>query len=85
MRAVIDKFTVTNVSANNAVFSCNLVPDGGAVANSNEILEPRVIVPGQTYLCPELVGQILDPTSYISTLSDTASALVISVGGREIT
>jgi len=42
-------------------------------------------VPGETYLCPELVGQVLESGGFISTLAGTASALTFTASGREIT
>ena len=84
VKTIIDKFTVTNTSASNAVFSCNLVAVGGSAGDSNLIIDARVIVPNETYLCPELVGQTLEDDGFISTLAGTASALTISASGREI-
>ena len=85
VKTIIDKFTVTNVSASNAVFSCNLIASGGSAGNLNLVLDAKTLIPGETYLCPELVGQVLEDGGIISTLSDTASALTISASGREIT
>lgn len=84
-RAIIDKFTVTNISASNATLSVNIVPPSGSVADSNLIMDTRTIAPQETYTCPELVGQILVPGSIISTLASAASALTIRASGREIT
>lgn len=84
-KTIIDKFTVTNTSASNAVFSTNLVASGGAAGDANLVLKAKTIAPGQTYTCPELVGQVLESGGFISTLAGTASALTISAAGREIT
>lgn len=84
-RTIIDKFTVTNTSAAAAVLSINLVPATGTADASNTILDSKTIVPGETYLCPEIVGHMLNPGDFLSTLSDTATALVIAASGREIT
>jgi hypothetical protein len=85
VRAIIDKFTVTNTSANNVTFSCNLVTVAGAAATSNLIIDARTIVPDETYTCPELVGQALEAGGFISTLAGAASSLTIRASGREIT
>jgi len=85
VRCVIDKFTVTNVTANNVVFSTNLVASGDSPADDNLVLDARTIAPGETYNCPELVGQVIENGGFISTLAGTASALTISAAGREIT
>lgn len=84
-KTVIDKFTITNTTAANALFSCNLVVSGGAAADSNLIIDGRAIGPGETYSAVELVGQVLEPSGFISTLAGTAAALTIRASGREIT
>ena len=84
-RTIIDKFTVTNTSAANVAFSVNLVVSGGSAGASNLVLSAKNIVPGETYLCPELVGQVLDPGGFISTLAGAATSLTIRASGREIT
>lgn len=83
-RTIIDKFTVTNNSAGNVTFSANLVPTGNAPVTSNRVIDSRVIAPDETYLCPEIVGHVLDPGDFISTLAGTASALTMRASGREI-
>lgn len=84
-KTIIDKFTVTNTTGSNAVLSVNLVVAAGAAADGNLVLKAKTIAPGQTYLCPELVGQTLESGGFISTLAGTAAALTISASGREIT
>ena len=84
VKAIIDKFTVTNTSANNVTFSCNLVTVSGSAATSNLIIDTRTIVPDETYTCPELVGQALDVGGFISTIAGAATSLTIRASGREI-
>lgn len=83
--AVIDKFTATNVGGANALLSVHLVTAGGTAAADNCIVKERQIAPGETYTLPPLPGHILDMGDFISTLADTASAIVIRASGREIT
>lgn len=83
--AVIDKFTVTNTSAGNVVFSANLVTSAGTPGNDNLIIKTRSIAPNETYPCPELVGQILMSGGFISTMAGSATSLTIRASGREIT
>jgi hypothetical protein len=85
VKAIIDKFTVTNTSGNNVTFSCNLVTSGGAAGASNLIVDARSLVPDETYTCPELVGQTLEPGGFISTIAGSATSLTIRASGREIT
>ena len=85
VKAIIDKFTVTNTSANNVTFSCNLVTSGGTAGASNLIIDARTLVPDECYTCPELVGQALDVGGFISTLAGAVTSLTIRASGREIT
>jgi hypothetical protein len=85
VKAIIDKFTVTNTSASNVTFSCNLVTSGSSADASNRIIDARTLVPDECYTCPELVGQALDVGGFISTLAGAASSLTIRASGREIT
>ena len=84
-KALIDKATVTNTDTVNRSFSVNLVQSGGTAGNANLIIDDRTVVPGETYLCPELVGHELDPGAIISTIASAATALTLRVSGREIT
>ena len=82
---VIDKFTATNFSGAAATISVNLVTGSGAADNSNLIVKTKTLQPSETYTFPELVGQVLNPSGYISTLAGTATAVNIRASGREIT
>ena len=84
-RTIIDKFTVTNTSASNVTIAVNLVAFGGSAGVANLVLDEKNIVPGETYLCPELVGHVLEPGGFISTLAGAATSLTIRASGREIT
>ena len=84
-KTIIDKVTVTNTDTVNRTFSVNLVTSGGSPGNANLMIDDRAVVPGETYNCPELVGQVLEPGGIISTIASAASALTLRVSGREIT
>ena len=84
-KTIIDKATVTNTSANNVTLSVNLVTSGGSPGASNLIMDARAIAPDESYTCPELVGQVLEPGGFISTLASAATSLTLRVSGREIT
>ena len=84
-KAIIDKFTATNTTAGNVTISVNLVTSGSTPAASNLIVDARAIAPDETYTFPELVGQALDQSGYISTIASAASSLTIRASGREIT
>lgn len=84
-KTIVDKFTATNISAGTVVLSVNIVGSGASASPSNRVMSLRSIGPGECYQCPEVVGQMLEPGAYISTLCNTASALTLSASGREIT
>ena len=84
-KAIIDKFTVTNTSAGNVTINVNLVSSGGSAGVDNLVVDTRAIAPDETYTCPELIGQVLEPGSFISTLASSAASLTIRCSGREIT
>jgi hypothetical protein len=85
VRAIIDKATVTNTDSVARTFSVNLVTVGGSAGNANLVIDTRTVQPDETYLCPELVGQVLAPGGFISTIASNATALTLRVSGREIT
>ena len=83
--AIIDKFTATNYSGTAATISVNLVTAGGTAGNNDLIVKTKTLQAGETYTFPELVGHVLRPSGFISTLAGTASAINIRVSGREVT
>lgn len=82
---IIDKFTATNYNTAAATISVNLVTAAGAAGNSNLITKTKTLQPSEVYTFPELVGQVLNPGDFISTLAGTASAINMRVSGREVT
>jgi hypothetical protein len=82
---IIDKFTATNYSASAATISINLVTVAGSAGNDNLIVKTKTLLPNETYTFPEIVGQVLSPGAFISTIAGTASAVNIRASGREVT
>jgi len=81
---IIDKFTATNYSGASATISVNLVSPTGTASNDNLIIKQRTLAASETYIFPELVGQILPSGGFISTIAGTASAINMRVSGREV-
>jgi hypothetical protein len=81
---IIDKFTATNYSASAATLSVNLVTAFDNAGNQNLIIKNKTLLPSETYTFPEIVGQVLAPGGYISTIAGTASAINIRASGREV-
>ena len=82
---IIDKFTATNISAAPATISVNLVTQTYSPDDSNLIVKDKLLAASETYIFPELVGQILGSGAFISTIASTASAINMRVSGREVT
>jgi hypothetical protein len=82
---IIDKFTATNYSASAATISVNLVTSGGSAGNANLITKTKTLQPSEVYTFPEIVGQVLLPSGFISTIAGTASAINIRASGRDVT
>ena len=83
--AIIDKFTATNYSASAATISVNLVTAADTAGNQNLITKTKTLQASETYTFPELVGQVLSPSAFISTIAGTATAINIRASGREVT
>jgi hypothetical protein len=81
---IIDKFTATNYSASAATISVNLVTQFDAAGNQNLIIKAKTLLPSETYTFPELVGHVLQPGGFISTIASASSAINIRSSGREV-
>jgi len=81
---IIDKFTATNYSAAAATISVNLVTSGDTAGNQNLITKTKTLQPAEVYTFPELVGQVLSPSSFISVIAGTATAINVRASGREV-
>jgi hypothetical protein len=81
---IIDKFTATNYSASAATISINLVTQFDSAGNQNLIIKNKTLLPSETYTFPELVGHVLQPGGFISTIASASSAINIRSSGREI-
>lgn len=84
-QALIDKFTAVNYSGNTATLTVYLVATGGTPGDINAVLRAKSLLPGETYQCPELVGHVLNPGNFISTLASTPGSIAIRASGREVT
>ncbi len=81
---IIDKFTATNYSASAATISVNLVTQFDSAGNQNLIIKAKTLLPSETYTFPELVGHVLQPGGFISTIASASSAINIRSSGREV-
>ena len=82
---ILDKFTATNYSSAAATISVNLVTGADTAGNQNLVTKTKTLQPGEVYTFPEIVGQVLMPSSFISTIAGTAASINIRASGREVT
>ena len=83
--AIIDKFTATNYGATTTTISVNLVTSADTAGNQNLIVKTKSLQPSETYTFPEIVGHVLAPGGFISTIAGAASSVNIRASGREVT
>jgi hypothetical protein len=81
---IIDKFTATNYSATAATLSVNLVTSGDTSGNQNLITKTKTLAASEVYTFPEIVGQVLMASGFISTIAGTATSINIRASGREV-
>jgi hypothetical protein len=62
-----------------------LVTSGGSAGNANLITKTKTLQPSEVYTFPEIVGQVLAPGGFISTIAGTAGHINIRASGREVT
>lgn len=84
VRTIVDKFTATNVTGSAATIVVNIVPSAGTASASNVVLQTKTLAAGECYVCPEVVGQVMNVGDFISTIAGTASAVVIRISGRQV-
>jgi hypothetical protein len=63
----------------------NLVTSAGSAGDLNLVVKTKSLAAGETYTFPELVGQVLAPSGFISTIASAATSINIRASGREIT
>jgi len=61
------------------------VTGADTAGNQNLIVKTKTLAPAETYTFPEIVGQVLAPGGFISTIAGTATAINIRASGREVT
>lgn len=84
VKAVIDKFTVTNISAGNITFDAYIVITAGTAGSANQLVKSKVLIPNQCYNVFEIMGHSLPSGSFIATNASSASSLVMYISGREL-
>ena len=82
---IIDAVSITNISASSVTLNLSLVSNAGSAGDINRFIKNRGLLPNETYLCPEILGQVLGTGDFISASASASSALNIRASGRVIT
>lgn len=69
-KRVIKAATLTNTTAAPVAATVYLVPSGGAAGAANTFISARSIAPGESYPCPELINQGLNPGGFVQALGN---------------
>lgn len=67
-RAVVRSAQLVNTTAGAVACTLYVVPSGGAPGAANAVISARSIAPGETYNCPELVNQVIEPGASLQGL-----------------
>jgi len=81
---IIDKLTTANYDSVARVITISIVASGGSVGNAYYISK-QTLAPYETYIWPEVVGQILNPGDYVSAIASNNTGVNLRMSGREIT
>lgn len=77
----IDSLVVTNTDTVTRTITIHLVPSGGSSGSGNITTDAQAVLPGQTWVSPNELGQSLNPGDFISVLASAANHLVIRASG----
>lgn len=85
-KTTIDKFTLTNTTGSTVSgIDVHIVPSGGTADATNKIISAKALAANETYVCPELVGHVLENGEFVRALAGTATAVTARAGGRVVT
>lgn len=82
---IIDAVTLVNTGTAAALVSLGIVPDGGTAASSNRLVFSHAIRANESFLCPEIVGQVMNANEFLSGISSVSDSVTLMVSGRVIT
>ena len=79
-----DCMTATNTDTAAHTLTVHVVPSGGSASAGNRIISAKSIMPGETYLCFEMIGWVIPNGSFIQALADANSVITLAASGIEI-
>lgn len=82
---IIDKITSTNQDVVNRTVAARLVPPSGTPTGTDFLIFEKTLTPGQCYLWPEIVGQMLAASGAVWMSATAADVVVSRASGRNLT
>ena len=82
--ARIVKCTATNDTTTAQTITFHKVESGGSVGDDRLILNTKPLGNKETYECPEVVGQILNASMFINSISGGADQVTVALDVVEI-
>lgn len=80
----IDKLSITNTTGVAVTVTIYLVPNAGAAGNSTTVTSAKSVQAGETWNCPDVVGQVLNIGGTIQAVAGANTSLTISAAGVTI-
>jgi hypothetical protein len=84
VKARIDSCVATNQLSTNQTLSLNIVTSGDTPGSDNLFIKSRTIFPGESYECPEIIGQWLAQGDFVSTATSDGTAFAFRMSGIEV-
>lgn len=85
VRAIIKKATFVNDHTSAVTVTINIVPSGGAADYKNRITKTKSIAAGETWVCYEIEGHIINASGFISMLASVTEKIGCRISGYEVT
>ena len=83
-RSLIKKLTFTNTTAGALTVTVYLVPSAGTASATNTLVSARSIGAGETYVCFEAQGQVLQAGGLLQALASAATSISIQGAIAEV-
>ena len=83
--AIVDAFTVTNVSGGASQITIHVVPAGDTPSADNCIVKARGVAVNESYSVTPMLGHVVESGAAIWCVSVAGNALVLFASGRVIT
>lgn len=80
----IDKLSCVNTTAGAVTVTIYIVPSGGSVGASTTLTSARALAAGETWNCPDVVGQIMAAADTLRALASANTSITIMASGTQI-